>query len=464
MNPQQVLSQFQATGVQTCFHGRHINPQIYAGLNGTNWRLKDYEARDGYKALRKMLGLAGAQAMTPEQVIATVKESSLRGRGGAGFPTGLKWSFMPKNYAGPKYLVCNSDEGEPGTCKDRDLLQFNPHMVIEGMIIAAYAMGTKVGYNYIHGEIFQTYQRFEEALEEARAAGLLGDNILGSGFDFQLHACHGWGAYICGEETALLESVEGKKGQPRYKPPFPASFGLYGRPTTINNTETFAAVPWIIRNGAQAYVECGKPNNGGTKIFSVSGDVELPGNYEVPMGTPFGKLLELAGGVRKGRKLKAVIPGGSSSPVLPAHIMMECTLDYDSIAKAGSMLGSGAVIVMDDTRSMVESLQRLSYFYMHESCGQCTPCREGTGWLWRVVDRIQNGHGKPSDLDLLDNVADNIMGRTICALGDAAAMPVRAMLKHYRHEFEAMIEEAGRKSFTPPLSQGERVSTEARSA
>ncbi len=439
MNPQQVLQQFQATGVQTCFHGRHINPQIYAGLDGTNWRLKDYEARDGYKALRKMLGLAGADAMTPEQVIATVKASSLRGRGGAGFPTGLKWSFMPRQYPGPKYLVCNSDEGEPGTCKDRDLLQFNPHMVIEGMIIAAYAMGTKVGYNYIHGEIFQTYQRFEEALEEARAAGYLGENILGSGFDFQLHACHGWGAYICGEETALLESVEGKKGQPRYKPPFPASFGLYGRPTTINNTETFAAVPWIIRNGAQAYVDCGKPNNGGTKIFSVSGDVELPGNYEVPMGTPFGKLLELAGGIRKGRKLKAVIPGGSSSPVLPAHIMMECTMDYDSIAKAGSMLGSGAVIVMDDTRCMVESLKRLSYFYMHESCGQCTPCREGTGWLWRVVDRIHHGHGKASDLDLLDNVADNIMGRTICALGDAAAMPVRAMLKHYRHEFEAMI-------------------------
>jgi NADH-quinone oxidoreductase subunit F len=463
MNPQQVLSQFQATGVQTCFHGRHINPQIYAGLDGTNWRLKDYEAREGYAALRKVLGKlngaasgSGGEAATPDQVIAIVKESALRGRGGAGFPTGLKWSFMPRQYTGAKYLVCNSDEGEPGTCKDRDLLQFNPHMVIEGMVIAAYAMGTQVGYNYIHGEIFQTYQRFEEALEEARAAGYLGDNILGSGLNFQLHACHGYGAYICGEETALLESVEGKKGQPRYKPPFPASFGLYGKPTTINNTETFAAVPWIIRNGGKAYVECGKPNNGGTKIYSMSGDVELPGNYEVPMGTPFSTLLELAGGVRKGRRLKAVIPGGSSSPVLPAHIMMECTMDYDSIAKAGSMLGSGAVIVMDDTRCMVESLKRLSYFYMHESCGQCTPCREGTGWLWRVVDRIDNGHGKPSDLDLLDNVADNIQGRTICALGDAAAMPVRAMLKHFRQEFEAKIAEAGRKS-GPAL-------TEARSA
>ncbi len=442
MNVQQVLSQFQATGVQTCFHGRHIDPQIYAGLNGTNWRLKAYEAREGYAALRKILtevNDAGVKGLTQDQVIATVKESALRGRGGAGFPTGLKWSFMPRQFPGQKYLVCNSDEGEPGTCKDRDLLQFNPHQVIEGMIIAAYAMGIDVGYNYIHGEIFQTYDRFEEALEEARAAGYLGSNILGSKFSFQLHACHGFGAYICGEETALLESIEGKKGQPRFKPPFPASFGLYGKPTTVNNTETFAAVPWIIRNGGQAYLQCGKPNNGGTKIYSVSGDVELPGNYEVPLGTPFAKLLELAGGVRKGRTLKAVIPGGSSAPVLPARIMMECTMDYDSIAKAGSMLGSGAVIVMDDSRDMVECLLRLSYFYMHESCGQCTPCREGTGWLWRVVDRVHNGHGKPSDLVLLNDVADNIQGRTICALGDAAAMPVRAMIKHFRHEFEAKI-------------------------
>jgi NADH-quinone oxidoreductase subunit F len=435
-----ILAQFQATGVQTCFHDRHINPQILAGLNGTNWHLADYEARGGYAALRKVLGKDGGEGLAPDKVTATVKESALRGRGGAGFPTGLKWSFMPRQYAGQKYLVCNSDEGEPGTCKDRDILQFNPHIVIEGMIIAAYAMGISVGYNYIHGEIFKSYDRFEEALEEARAAGLLGNNILGSDFHFQLHAAHGFGAYICGEETALLESLEGKKGQPRYKPPFPASFGLYGKPTTINNTETFAAVPWIIRNGGQAYVECGKPNNGGTKIYSVSGDVELPGNYEVPMGTPFAKLLEIAGGVRKGRQLKAVIPGGSSSPVLPADIMMDCTMDYDSIAKAGSMLGSGALIVMDDSRCMVKSLQRLSYFYMHESCGQCTPCREGTGWMWRMVDRIENGHGRPTDVDLLNSVSDDIQGRTICALGDAAAMPVRAMIKHFRHEFEYHVE------------------------
>jgi len=446
-----ILSQFVATGVQSCFHGRHINPQILSDLNGKNWRLKDYIARGGYQALRKILGKIEnpvseeSALMTPDQVIAEVKASGLRGRGGAGFPTGLKWSFMPRQFPGQKYLVCNSDEGEPGTCKDRDIMQYNPHSVIEGMAIAAYAMGISVGYNYIHGEIFATYLRFEEAIEEARAAGLLGNNILGSAFNFQLHAAHGFGAYICGEETALLESLEGKKGQPRFKPPFPASFGLYGKPTTINNTETFAAVPWIIRNGGQAYLECGKPNNGGTKIYSVSGDVEWPGNYEVPMGTSFAKLLELAGGVKdaaQGRTLKAVIPGGSSSPILPASVMMNCTMDYDSISKAGSMLGSGAVIVMDDTRCMVESLKRLSYFYMHESCGQCTPCREGTGWLWRVVERIYSGRGKLTDMELLNSVADNIQGRTICALGDAAAMPVRAMIKHFRHEFEAMIVKA----------------------
>ncbi len=426
-----------ARAQETCFHGRHIKPQILAGLHSPDgWRLKDYEGRDGYKALRKIL----SEGLTPDQVIAEVKASGLRGRGGAGFPTGLKWSFMPKQYTGPKYLVCNSDEGEPGTFKDRDILRYNPHIVIEGMIIAAYAMGITAGYNYIHGEIFSVYQRFEEALEEARAAGYLGDNILGSSFSFQLHAFHGYGAYICGEETALLESLEGKKGQPRFKPPFPASFGLYGKPTTINNTESFAAVPWIIRNGGPAYLEIGKPNNGGTKVFSISGDVERPGNYEIPLGTPFAKLLELAGGVRGGRKLKMVIPGGSSMPVLPAEIMMATDMDYDSIAKAGSMLGSGAVIVMDETRCAVKSLLRLSYFYYEESCGQCTPCREGTGWLWRLVHRIEHGQGTMADLDELNRIADNIQGRTICALGDAAAMPVRAFLKHYRDEFAWHVE------------------------
>ncbi|MBK1686876.1 NADH-quinone oxidoreductase subunit NuoF [Rubrivivax gelatinosus] len=428
------LSKFKTRGVETCFHGRHLQPQIYAGLDGRNWRLADYVARGGYSALKKILGADGGPGMTPDQVIAEVKLSALRGRGGAGFPTGLKWSFMPRQFPGPKYLVCNSDEGEPGTCKDRDILSFNPHIVIEGMCIAAYAMGIRTGYNYIHGEIFEVYQRFEEALDEARAAGFLGDNILGSQHSFQLHAFHGFGAYICGEETALLESLEGKKGQPRFKPPFPASFGLYGKPTTINNTETFAAVPWIINHGGQAYLEVGKPNNGGTKIFSVVGDVERPGNFEIPMGTPFSTLLEMAGGV-KGGALKAVIPGGSSAPVLPAPVMMDLTMDYDAIAKAGSMLGSGAVIVMNDKRCMVRSLMRLSYFYQHESCGQCTPCREGTGWLWRLVERIETGKGRAEDLALLDSVADNIKGRTICALGDAAAMPVQGMLKHFRDEF-----------------------------
>jgi NADH-quinone oxidoreductase subunit F len=409
---------------------------ILKGLDGLNWRLRDYEAREGYQALRKIL----QENIPPEQIIAEVKNSGLRGRGGAGFPTGLKWSFMPRGYSGDKYLICNSDEGEPGTFKDRDLLRYNPHIVIEGMVIAAYAMGIPVGYNYIHGEIWEAYERFEQALEEACAAGYLGKNILGSDFSFELHAHHGWGAYICGEETALLESLEGKKGLPRFKPPFPASYGLYGKPTTINNTETFAAVPWLIRNGGAAFLSLGRPNNGGTKIFSVSGDVERPGNYEVGLGTPFADLLEMAGGMRGGNALKAVIPGGSSMPVLPADIMMGTDMDYDSIAKAGSMLGSGAVIVMDETRCMVRCLLRLSYFYFEESCGQCTPCREGTGWLYRMVHRIEHGDGEPDDLDALGSVADNIAGRTICALGDAAALPVKSFSRHFRSEFEHHIQ------------------------
>ncbi|MEY3180151.1 MAG: NADH-quinone oxidoreductase subunit NuoF [Polynucleobacter sp.] len=420
----------------TSLHSRHIKPLILAGLDGKNWHLKDYEARGGYQQLRRIL----TEKITPDAVIAEVKASSLRGRGGAGFPTGLKWSFMPKNYTGNKYLVCNSDEGEPGTFKDRDIMRYNPHALIEGMIIGAYAMGISTGYNYIHGEIWEVYDRFEEALEEARAAGYLGEKILGTEFNFQLHAAPGFGAYICGEETALLESLEGKKGQPRFKPPFPANFGLYGKPTTINNTETFAAVPFILAIGAEAYLKLGKPNNGGTKIFSVSGDVTYPGNYEVPLGTPFAEMLKLAGGMRNGKQLKAVIPGGSSAPVLPGKIMMDITMDYDAISKAGSMLGSGAVIVMDETRCMVRSLLRLSYFYHEESCGQCTPCREGTGWLWRIVNRIEHGQGRPEDLDLLKDVAGNIQGRTICALGDAAAMPVQGMLKHYMDEFAYHVE------------------------
>ena len=449
-----VLARFATDGGISCLHDRHIQPQIYAGLNGRNWGLADYEQRQGYAALRKVLGANGAGGMTQEDIITELKVSALRGRGGAGFPTGLKWSFMPRQFPGQKYLICNSDEGEPGTFKDRDILQYNPHAVIEGMLIAAYVMGADQGYNYIHGEIFQVYERFEAAIEQARAAGYLGKNILGSNFSFDLHAHHGFGGYICGEESALIESMEGKKGQPRFKPPFPASYGLYGQPSNVNNTETYASVPWIIRHGGRAYLETGKPNNGGTKIFSVSGDVNRPGNYEVPMGMPFATLLELAGGVREGRRLKAVIPGGVSSPVLPAATMMECTLDYESIGKAGSMLGSGAVIVMDDSRCMVQVLRRLSYFFMHESCGQCTPCREGAGWLWRVVDRIERGEGKVSDLELLDSVAGNILGRTICALGDAAAMPVQGMLKHFREEFVHHIEH-GRCAV--PMAAGEAL-------
>jgi NADH-quinone oxidoreductase subunit F len=415
-----------------------MNDVIFAGLTREpdDWRLDAYVQRGGYAALKKIL----AEKLSPDDVIAEVKKSALRGRGGAGFPTGLKWSFMPKNVAGPKYVICNSDEGEPGTFKDRDIMRYNPHAIIEGMVIAGYAMTATAGYNYIHGEIWDEYERAEEALAEARAAGLVGANILDSDFSFELYNHHGWGAYICGEETALLESLEGKKGWPRFKPPFPASHGLYGRPTTINNTETFASVPYIINHGAEKFLSLGRPNNGGTKLFSVSGHVARPANFEVPLGTPFATLLELAGGMRDGRKLKAVIPGGSSMPVLPGDIMMQTDMDYDSIAKAGSMLGSGAVIVMDETTCMVRALRRLSYFYYEESCGQCTPCREGTGWLWRMVDRIETGRGRQEDLDLLVNVANNILGRTICALGDAAALPVKSFIQHFRDEFQYHID------------------------
>ena len=414
-----------------------IHGVLMEGLDGDKtWHLQDYVARGGYAQLRRIL----ENKLTQEEVIGEVKKSVLRGRGGAGFPTGLKWSFMPRSFPGDKYVVCNTDEGEPGTFKDRDIMRYNPHAVIEGMAIAAYAMGATRGYNYVHGEVWLEYQRFEEALDEARAAGFIGQKILGSEFSFELFAHHGYGAYICGEETALLESIEGKKGQPRFKPPFPASFGLYGKPTTINNTETFASIPAILKMGGEEFLNLGKPNNGGTKLFSVSGHVNRPGNYEIPLGTPFSTLLEMCGGMRGGRKLKAVIPGGSSAPVMPADVIMDCTMDYDSISKGGSMLGSGAVIVMDETVCMVKALERLSFFYYEESCGQCTPCREGTAWMYKIIHRIENGLGKPEDLDLLGSVLGNISGRTICALGDAAAFPVQSFLKHFRSEFEYHIE------------------------
>ena len=413
---------------QVCFFTLgHDNP----------WSLTTYEKLGGYDAWKRIL----KAELSPEQVLEIVKASGLRGRGGAGFPTALKWSFMPKGDV-TRYLVCNSDESEPGTCKDRDILRFNPHALVEGMAIAAYAMGAKKAYNYMRGEFMdEPFIRFEQALKEAYKAGLLGKNIQKSGIDIDIHASLGAGAYICGEETALLESLEGKKGQPRFKPPFPAAVGLYGKPTTINNTETLSSVGRIVRNGAEWFQSMGIPGAGGMKIFSVSGHVTNPGNFEINLGTPFKDLLEMAGGVWQGRKLKAVIPGGSSVPVVPAEIMLGANMDYDSIAKnTGSMLGSGAVIVMDETTDMVKVLQRLSRFYFNESCGQCTPCREGTGWLYRVICRIVEGNGLPEDMDRLDRIAASIEGRSICALGDAAAMPVRSFVKHYRHEFAYYVE------------------------
>ena len=394
-----------------------------------------YESTGGYKVWRKILN----GEMSPEDILAELKTSGLRGRGGAGFPTGLKWSFMPRNQEGQKYVVCNSDEGEPGTCHDRDILRYNPHSVIEGMAIAGFVMNATVGYNYIRGEFMEPYYRFEEALKDAYDAGLLGKNINGSDISYDLYTHLGAGAYICGEETALLESLEGKKGQPRFKPPFPANVGLFGKPTTINNTETFANVPEILTKGGKWFADLGVENSGGTKCFSVTGNVQNPANFEVPMGTPFSKLLELAGGLKEGRTLKAVIPGGSSTPLLSAETAMNMTMDYDSIANAGSMLGAGSVIIMDDTTCMVKTLTRLAHFYYDESCGQCTPCREGTGWLYRMLQRILDGNGKNEDLDLLVSVGGKISGNTICALGDAAATPVESFIRHFRPEFEYYI-------------------------
>ena len=401
------------------------------------WSMDTYLGIDGYKAWKRIL----AEKTDPAEIIENVKLSALRGRGGAGFPTGLKWSFMPRSAPGQKYILCNSDESEPGTCHDRDILRYNPHSVIEGMAIAGYAMGATVGYNYLRGEFHhEPFERFEAALKEAYAAGLLGKDLMGRGLDMDIYGVLGAGAYICGEETALMESLEGKKGQPRFKPPFPANFGLYGKPSTINTTESLASVPHIMRNGGQWFLDIGKPNNGGPKVFSVSGHVNKPGNYEVPLGTPFSELLEMAGGVRNGNKLKGVIPGGSSMPVLPADVMMDITMDFDALSKAGSGLGSGAVIVMDETTCMVKACTRISRFYHMESCGQCTPCREGTGWMHRVLQRIVDGKGQLKDLELLRSAAGQIEGHTICAFGEAAAWPVQGFLRQYWHEFEYYVE------------------------
>lgn len=412
---------------EICFRTLHLDKP---------WTLATYQSIGGYEQWKKIL----REKIPPSQIVDALKLSALRGRGGAGFPTGLKWSFIRHDLPGQKYVLCNSDESEPGTCKDREILRFNPHQIIEGIAIGGYAMGATVGYNYIRGEYWEPYESFEKALEEARQAGLLGKNILGSGVDFELFTSLGAGAYICGEETALMESLEGKKGMPRFKPPFPAARGLYGKPTTINNVETYASVPVILQHGAEWFLNLGKPNNGGCKIFSVSGHVNNPGNFEVPLGTPFKDLLAMAGGVRQERRLKAVIPGGSSMPILPADIMMNVDMDFDSIQKAGSGLGSGGVIVMDETVCMVRTLARISKFYMEESCGQCTPCREGTGWVYRLVQKIEDGNGTMEDLENLRRTAKNIEGRTICAFGEAAAWPVGGMLKHFYDEFVHHVE------------------------
>ena len=428
---------------------REMNQVVFEPLKlPESWTLATYRSIGGYEAWERIL----REKIPPEKIIEDLKASGLRGRGGAGFPTGMKWSFIPRGAPGQKYVVCNSDESEPGTCHDRDILRFNPHSIIEGMAIGGYVMGATVGYNYIRGEFLaEPFPRFEAAVQEAYAAGLLGRNVKGSGVDFDLHAVAGAGAYICGEETALLESLEGKPGKPRFKPPFPANFGLYGRPTTVNNTQSYASVPTILRKGPKWFADLGVPNSGGTVVFSVSGHVNRPGNYELPLGIPFKELLEdVCGGMRGGKALKAVIPGGSSVPVVPAAAMLGANMDYDSLRKIGSALGSAAVIVMDETTCMVRVLERITRFYKAESCGQCTPCREGTGWMNRLVRKVLDGEARREDLGLLVDVANRIEGHTICALGDASAWPVQSFMKHYRHEFEYMIDHGGKSLVDDP--------------
>jgi NADH-quinone oxidoreductase subunit F len=387
-------------------------------------------------------GTADILRMGPEWIIQQVKDSGLRGRGGAGFPTGLKWSFMPKEVKDrPHYLVVNADESEPGTCKDRDIMRHDPHVFIEGCLVASFAMKAHACYIYIRGEYVDERLALEKAINEAYAAGLVGKNACGSGYDFEIYVHHGAGAYICGEETALLESLEGKKGQPRLKPPFPAGAGLYGCPTTVNNVESIAVAPTIIRRGAQWFAKFGRPNNAGTKVFCISGHVERPCNVEEAMSIPLKTLIEEhCGGVRGGwANLKAVIPGGSSVPLLPASICEDVLMDFDALRDVKSGLGTAAVIVMDKSTDVVRAIARISYFYKHESCGQCTPCREGTGWMWRVLERMAVGDSTTAEIDKLLDVASQVEGHTICALGDAAAWPVQGLIRHFRGEIEARI-------------------------
>lgn len=398
--------------------------------------LKTYESLGGYSVLRKIL----TEKTDPNKIIETLKVSGLRGRGGAGFPTGLKWSFINRDRPGDKFAICNADESEPGTSKDRDILRYNPHQLLEGIAILCYVMDATAGYNFLRGEFWEPFQACEKALSEAIAAGYLGKNAMDSGIDIIIHNHRSGGAYICGEETALMNSLEGARGMPRFKPPFPANYGLYGCPSNINNVETFASVPPILEKGADWFAKLGTEKSAGTKIFSVSGHVNKPGNYEIRLGTPFADLLKLAGGVLNGKKLKAVIPGGSSMPVLPADIIAKTVLDYESLVEAGSMLGSGGMMVMDETTCMVKVLTRITQFYMRESCGQCSPCREGSGWVYRLTKRIEDGQGTLEDLAQLEKIAKNIEGRTICVFGEAIAWPVAGMLKHFRDEFVYHIE------------------------
>jgi NADH-quinone oxidoreductase subunit F len=411
-------------------------PLLFKDIDTPNLTsLEVYRNGGGYQTIAEHLG-----KKTPDEITEVVKASGLRGRGGAGFPAGLKWSFVPKQSPRPRYLVCNADESEPGTFKDRELMEKNPHLLIEGMILAGYAIGAKVGYIYLRGE-FETLQRvLDRALAEARAAKLLGADVGGRGVTFEIHTHLGAGAYICGEETALLSSLEGFRGQPRLKPPFPAVEGLYACPTIVNNVETLMNVPHIVRHGAAWYRQWGTEKSPGTKIFSVSGPVRRPGNYEVAMGLPLRRLIdEHCGGMRDGMKVKAVIPGGSSVPLLPAS-MLDTGLDFESMAAAGTLLGSGGVIVIDDQTCIVDALYNITRFYEHESCGKCTPCREGTYWMSEVFERLESGHGRERDIDLLADVADNILGKSFCALGDAAAMPVQGAIKHFRAEFEYHVQ------------------------
>lgn len=400
------------------------------------WSLEAYLAVGGYQVLQDIL----KKKTDRKAIIDTIKAANLRGRGGAGFPTGIKWSFVNPDTPGQKYVVCNSDESEPGTCKDREILCNNPHQIFEGMAIAGYVMGATVGYNYMRGEFWLPYKRCEEALKEANEAGYLGENLFGSGIDFTVHNLLGAGAYIVGEETAMLESLEGKRAMPRFKPPFPATHGLYGCPTTVNNTESLASVPPILQHGAKWFADMGCKNSGGTKMFSISGHINKPGVYEIPMGMPFAEFLELAGGMRDGRQCKAVIPGGTSMRVVPGEVMLKTNLDYDSLTKAGSAVGSGGMIVMDDKTCMVNALACMMKFYHEESCGQCTPCREGSGWVYRMVGKILDGKAQVGDLEKLNAIATNIEGRTICAFGEAISWPVTSFIQHFYDEFAYFIE------------------------